>query len=103
MELLQSIDPGHLPLIAAGCALLCLALVVIGFALQAVSGLIELVVGIFQAVADVAQGGPTAWLGCLFLVGALLACGIVAFLLLNAPESCAAQPTNFCRWLGFVP
>ena len=33
--------------------------------------------------------------------GASLA--MAAILLLNAPESCAAHPTNFCQWFGFLP
>ena len=103
MDLLQSIDPAHLPFIAAGCALLCVALFVIGFALQALSGIIELALGILGAFVDLLQGGPVAWLGCALAIVGLAGCGGIAWLLINAPASCAAHPTNFCRWFGFLP
>jgi len=37
------------------------------------------------------------------MIGGLLACAGLALLLVNAPGSCAAYPTNFCRWFGFLP
>ncbi|MCY4464316.1 MAG: hypothetical protein OXE46_02130 [Chloroflexi bacterium] len=103
MDLLQAIDPAHLPFIVVGCALLCMALLVIGFVMQALSGIIEVLLGIFGALVDLLQGGPGAWLGCALAVITLAACAGIAFLLLDAPSSCAAQPTNFCRWFGFIP
>ena len=103
MEILQNIDPAHLPYIAVGCALLCGALLVIGFVLQAVSGIFEVFFGLIEVVIEVLQGGPIAWCGCAFLFVGLLACAGGVFLLLNAPETCAAHPTNFCRWFGFIP
>ncbi len=103
MDLLQMIDPAHLPFIAVGCALLCVALLVIGFVLQALSGVIDLLLGILGAFVDLLQGGPGAWLGCALAIITLAACAGIAFLLIDAPNSCAAHPTNFCRWLGFIP
>ena len=49
------------------------------------------------------QGGPVAWCGCMMLVGGLIAIAAFAFLYLNAPESCALNPTHFCKWFGFIP
>ena len=103
MDILQSIDPAHLPFIAVGCALLCIALLVIGFMLQALSGIIDLSLGILGAFVDLLQGGPVAWMGCALAIVGLAGCGGVAWLLINAPASCAAHPTNFCRWFGFLP
>ncbi len=103
MDLLQMIDPAHLPFIAVGCALLCVALLVIGFVLQALSGVIDLLLGILGALVDLLQGGPGTWLGCALAIITLAACAGIAFLLIDAPNSCAAHPTNFCRWLGFIP
>ncbi len=103
MELLQNIDPSHLPFIAVGCALLCVALLVIGFLLQAVSSLFDVVAGLIQVALEIAQGGPIAWCGCSLLIIGLIACAGIAFLFLNAPESCAIQPTRFCQWFGFLP
>ena len=103
MDLLQNIDPGLLPFIAVGCALLCVVVIVIGFLLQAVSGLFEVVFGFAELVIDILQGGPIAWCGCLLLI---LACAGTAggvILLLNAPESCLTHATHFCQWFGFVP
>ena len=103
MEILQNIDPGLLPYIAVGCALLCVVILVIGFLLQAVGSIFEVIFGFAEVVIDLLQGGPIAWLGCLLLIlGGLGVAGAV-FLLLNAPTSCAANPTNFCRWFGFIP
>ena len=103
MELLQNIDPSQLPFIAVGCALLCVAVIVIGLLLQAVSGIFDVVFGLIEVVTGILQGGPIAWCGCGLLICGLVACAGVTFLLLNAAESCAAHPTNFCRWLGFLP
>ena len=103
MDLISSIDPAHYPLIALGCALLCVAVLVIGFLLQAVSGIVEVVGSLVEMAVDLAQGGPVAWCGCGLLILALIVCAGLAFLLLNAPSSCAAHPTNFCQWLGFLP
>ncbi len=103
MELLQNIDPAHLPWIAVGCALLCVALVVIGFLLQAISSIFDVIAGVIEVAVDVAQGGPVAWCGCTLLIIGLIACAGFAFLYLNAPESCAEHPTRFCQWFGFLP
>ncbi len=99
MEFLQNIDPTLQPYIPVACALLCLALIIIGIVTQALSGIFELV----STVVEFLQGGPAVWCGCLFLIASLVACAGTAFLLLNAPTSCAAHPTNFCRWFGFLP
>ncbi|MDE2748688.1 MAG: hypothetical protein OXI34_06980 [Chloroflexota bacterium] len=103
MELLQNIDPAHIPAIAVGCALLCVVFVVIGFVLQAASGLFDLMMGLIEIVAEIVQGGPAAWCGCALLIAIGLACAGFAFLFLNAPETCAANPTRFCQWFGFIP
>ena len=68
MELLQNIDPSHLPFIAVGCALLCVSVLVIGFLLQAVSSLFDVVAGLIQVALEIAQGGPIAWCGCSLLI-----------------------------------
>ena len=68
MELLQNIDSTHLPLVAVGCALLCVAAVVIGFLLQAVSGVFGVITGIIEVVVEIMQGGPVAWCGCALLI-----------------------------------
>jgi membrane-bound ClpP family serine protease len=103
MDILQNIDPTHLPLIAVGVALLCIALFVIGFLLQAVSGIFEVLGGIIEIVIDVMQGGPIAWCGCFLLIIGLAACAGFTYLYLQAPESCAEHPTHFCQWFGFLP
>ncbi len=102
MDILQTIDPTLMPYIAVGCALLCIVVVVIGFVLQAVSGIFEVVFGLLELVVNVLQGGPVAWCGCVFLFAALLAGVGAIFLLLNAPASCAEHPTQFCLWFGFL-
>ena len=43
MEILRNIDPAHLPYIAVACALLCVSVIIIGFVLQAVSSIFEVV------------------------------------------------------------
>lgn len=103
MDFLQNIDPAHLPYIAVGCALLCIVVFVIGFLLQAVSSVIGVLFGLFEVLLDLLQGGPVAWCGCLLLLSGALAFAGAVFLLLNAPESCAAHPTRFCQWFGFLP
>ncbi len=103
MDLLQNIDPAHLPYIAAGCALLCIVVFVIGFLLQAVSGIFNVALGLFELLIDLLQGGPVAWCGCVVLLLGFVAFAGGIFLLLNAPESCAAHPTRFCQWFGFLP
>lgn len=103
MYLLQNIDPAHVPLIAVGCALLCAVVVVIGFLLQAVSSIFDFIAGLVEVAVEIMQGGPVAWCGCTLLVLGLLACAGFTFLYLNAPESCATNPTRFCQWFGFLP
>ena len=103
MEFLQIIDPAHLPIIAAGCALLCIVVFIIGFLLQAVSSIFDVFYGMFELLIDLLQGGPVAWCGCLFVLVAVVALAGAILLVLNAPESCAAYTTNFCSWLGFLP
>jgi len=103
MNLLQNIDPSHLPFIAVGCALLCVAVFVIGFLLQAVSSIFDVIAGLIEVMVEILQGGPVAWCGCALLIGGLFACAGFTFLYLNAPESCAQNPTNFCQWFGFLP
>ena len=103
MDLLQNIDPAHLPIIGAGCALLCVVLVVVGFLLQAIGGIVDLAVSLVELVVELLQAGPIAWCGCLLLIMFLLAAAGGVFILLNAPESCAASPTRFCHWFGFLP
>ncbi len=103
MDLLQNLDPSLLPYIAVGCALLCVAAVIIGFVLQAVSGFFDVLVGLIEIAVEVLQGGPVAWCGCALLVLGCVGCAGLAFLLLNAPATCAEYPTNFCRWFGFIP
>ena len=103
MEFLQNFDPSLLPYIAVGCALLCVVIVLIGFFLQALSSIFEVIFGLAEVVVDILQGGPIAWCGCLLLIfgGLGIAGGII--LLLNAPASCAVHATYFCRWFGFIP
>lgn len=103
MEILEKIDPTHLPYIAIGCALLCLVALLIGFLLQALSGIFDIVFGLFEIVIDLLQGGPVAWCGCIFVLIGLAAAAGAVVLVLNAPEACAEHPTNFCRWFGFLP
>ncbi|MCY4064611.1 MAG: hypothetical protein OXG53_19780 [Chloroflexi bacterium] len=103
MNLLQNIDPSHLPFIAVGCALLCVAVFVIGFLLQAVSSIFDVIAGLIEVMVEILQGGPVAWCGCALLIGGLFACAGFTFLYLNAPENCAQNPTNFCQWFGFLP
>lgn len=102
MEFLQSIDPAHLPYIAVACALLCIVMAVIGFILQAVSSIFTVVFGLLEVLVDMLQGGPVAWCGCGLLLVALAAVAGGLFLLLNAPASCAENPTQFCLWFGFL-
>ncbi|MCY3778846.1 MAG: hypothetical protein OXG78_00930 [Chloroflexi bacterium] len=102
MDLLQNIDPAHLPYVAVGCALLCIVVFIIGFVLQAVSGIFEIVFGLFELVVDLLQGGPVAWCGCFVFLAAIVAFVGVILLFLNAPESCAEHPTRFCQWFGFL-
>ena len=103
MEILQNIDPAHLPYVAVGCALLCLVALVIGFLLQAVSGIFDVIFGVIEIVIDMLQGGPVAWCGCLFLLVGLAAAAGAVLLFFYAPEACAEHPTNFCSWFGFLP
>lgn len=103
MELLQNIDPTHLPIVAVGCALLCLVALVIGFLLQAVAGVFDVIFGLFEVFIDMLQGGPVAWCGCVFLLLGLAAAAGAVLLFFNAPDACAEYPTNFCRWFGLVP
>ncbi len=103
MEFLQNIDPSLLPYIAIGCALLCVVVVVVGFVLQAVSSIFDVFFGIAEVVVEILQGGPVAWCGCGLLILGCLGCAGAVFLLINAPANCATNPTNFCRWFGFIP
>ncbi len=103
MEWLQNIDLSMLPYIAAGCALLCVVVVVIGFILQSVGSFFDVFFGFAEVMIEILQGGPAAWFGCALLLLGCIAFAGLAFLLLTAPENCAAYPTQFCQWFGFLP
>lgn len=94
------IEPGLLPYIGIGCALLCAAMVVIGFVLQAVGGFLDVFFGIFEVFLEILQGGPIAWCGCLIVIFGCIGCSGFVFFMLNASTSCIEYPTNFCRWFG---
>jgi len=99
MDALPAIDPAHLPWLAAGCGLLCLLLFVVAFFLQA----LDTVLSLLQSLIDFVLAGPSAWLGCGLLALTVIGIVLAAILLLQAPENCAAYPTNFCQWLGYLP
>lgn len=103
MDILQNLDPAHLPYIAVGCGLLCLVVFVIGFVLQAISGVFDLIFGLVELLINLLQSGPVAWCGCLVVIAGMAAFAGAVFLYLNAPESCATHPTRFCQWFGFLP
>ncbi len=103
MEALQNIDPAHLPIIGVGCAALCIVAFVIAFALQAVSSIFEVIFGLVELLIELLQGGPVAWCGCILLIAGALAFAGAIILVAHAPESCAAHPTRFCQWFGFLP
>ena len=71
--LLQNIDPTHLPLIAVGCALLCAVVVVIGFLLQAVSSIFDVIAGLVE-VSDGNCAGRSSRLVRLYAAPPRLAC-----------------------------
>lgn len=103
MEWLQSIDPSLLPYLAAGCALLCVVIVVVGFIMQAVGGFFDVLFGFAEVIIDILEGGPMAWCGCALLLFGCIACALITLLFLTAPDNCAAYPTQFCAWFGFLP
>ena len=103
MEILQNIDPAHLPYVAVGCALLCLVALVIGFLLQAVSGIFDVIFGLFEIVIDMLQGGPVAWCGCLFLLVGLAAAAGAVLLFFYARKLAPEHPTTSAAGFGFLP
>ena len=103
MEWLQSIDPSLLPYLAAGCALLCVAIVVVGFVMQAVGSFFDVFFGFAEVIIDILEGGPMAWCGCALLLFGCIACAVIVILFLTAPNNCAVYPTRFCDWFGFLP
>lgn len=100
MNILQNLDPTLLPYIGVACGLLCAVIMVLGFVLQVVGGFFDIFIGFFEVFLNILQGGPVAWCGCLMVVCGCIACSGVVFFMLNASSSCAAYPTNFCRWFG---
>jgi len=101
LDLLQNIDPAHLPLIAVGCALLCAVVVVIGFLLQALSSIFDVIAGLVEVAVEIAQGGPVAWCGCLALVVLLVGGGGVAVMLIQGLAACGTpEAINFCALIG---
>ena len=94
MEFLQNINLGSPVLIALGCTVLCVVGVLLLFGMQLLGTTLHTVLGIFQLVGGIVNGGPLAWCGCLAVL--FVCAAVVGGTLLFA--SCKANPSsmNFC-------
>lgn len=100
-EFLQNIDSSTLILIAGGCGLLCVVLVVVSTVLQIFGNVLEIVTGLFGFVFGFAGNIPGGGCGCIVI---LLGCGVCGGLgvgLSNFLQTCGTpEAVNFCRLLG---
>ncbi|MDX2162587.1 MAG: hypothetical protein SF162_14785 [bacterium] len=100
MDILQSLDPGLLPLLGVGCALLCVAGVVLMLGAQVIgifADLIGSVTGLFSGLV----GNPIACCGCLVLLGAVVVCGGGLWVISGVLSSCGTpEAVNFCALFG---
>lgn len=101
MNFLNNLDPNLVPYIGVCCALLCVVIFVVGFAMQVLGGFFDIFTQGLGLIFDILGGGPIAWCGCLLGIFGLIACAGFVMIILNAGSSCAVDYTNFCQWLGF--
>ncbi len=95
MEFLQNISIDQLLLLALGCGFLCVLGVVLVVGLQFVGTLFSLVEVFF----NVLSGGPVAWCGCVFLLGACFLCSMLALYLVNLAPTCDENFVGFCNFI----
>jgi len=100
-EFLQSLDPDNPLVLAAACALLCVAGLALTLGLQAISGLLEVLASLAGMLMELLAGGPVAWCGCLALLALVIGGGIVLLLLVQGLAACGTpEAINFCELLG---
>ncbi len=94
MAFLQNVEPGTLLLLSVGCVVLCVVGLLLFFGLQILGTTLHTVVGLFELLGGIVNGGPIAWCGCLAVI--FVCAGIVGGALLFA--NCKANPAsmNFC-------
>jgi hypothetical protein len=101
LDFLQNIDPGLLILIAGGCGLLCVVLVVISTLFQVFGTVFEVFTSLFEFVFGLAGGGPLGGCGCLFAAVGCGACALVGVTIANVLTTCGTpEAVNFCRLFG---
>lgn len=101
MEFLSDIG-GNLPWIGVLCALLCVGLVILSLVMQFLDIFLGIVGAVFSLLFGVLEGGPIAWIGCLFLILGCAVCGLLVALLGSALATCGTPDAmNICRILGY--
>lgn len=96
-ELLGGAQPFTLVLLCCG---LCIGGIVLFFIFPLVTGLLEIVFGLFETLLDIANIGPLPGCGCIVLIAGCGLCGAVTLFVSNVLSTCGTpDAVNFCRFL----
>ncbi|MDZ4764916.1 MAG: hypothetical protein SGI73_10215 [Chloroflexota bacterium] len=94
----MNIDGGTALLIGVGLCGLCVVGIVLSIGLQIFGVVFDLIGSVFQLVFGAAGGSPC---GCIVVIGALVVCGGVTWLVIAGLSACGTPAaTNFCALIG---
>ena len=93
LNLLQDPDP---IILALGFGILCAVSVILLVVVNALTGLLDIFGGLFDALASLIGGGPEGWCGCLVLLAVILGGGALLYFLVTTCGGGA--DINFCRF-----
>lgn len=100
-DFLQNLDSSTLILIAGGCGLLCVVLVVVSAFLQIFGNIVEIFTGLFGFIFGFAGNVPFGGCGCIVILLGCGVCGVIGVGIANTLQSCGtAEAVNFCRLFG---
>ena len=100
MDTLQ-LDAGNAILLVVCCGLLCGVGVVVFLALQVVTGLLDVVLSVFEMFFGILSGDPLSCCGCIFVVAACGACTLLTLFFTQSAGACGTpQASILCELLG---
>jgi hypothetical protein len=94
----MTLDGGTILLIVGGLCVLCLVGIVLSVGFQIFGVVFNLLGGVLEFVFGIFGGSPC---GCILVIGGLIVCGGLAWLLYSGLQTCGTpQAVNFCGLLG---
>lgn len=94
-QLLQELNPLWVVVLCCG---LCVGGIFLTVVLPVIGGALDIFFGVFEFFFDLLSGGPVAWCGCLFFLGACCGCSVLTYTIINLLSTCGTpDAVNFCR------